>query len=358
MYNAKSLGHPLGPSQLQNFIICLSSRQKQARNWCFTLNNPTTSEEQELVAMFEAHEQGRYLVYQLELGESGTPHLQGYIEFTRPWRFNRVKNLISDRCHLEPRRGTRTEARDYCMKEDTRISGPVELGRWIEDCQRCDVEEYYSHVRLLATNLELMELDPIKFGSYCKATHRVRAETMKAIQFRRWNAGKKPFVCCIWGATGTGKSRAPLDKYGPEKCCIPPSGDGSEGSIWWDNYEGQPVIILDDFYGGRMRPDYLLRQCDYPKGCPVQIKTGITYLIPQVIIFTSNTHPENWYRVNKLIPKFDNGGISYELSGGVPQEVFDAIIRRFINNGVLCIWHIDEFDVTSLPNLVPQFDFV
>lgn len=80
------------------------------RPWCYTLNNPTEAEVtkiQEITA--QVHVCGR------EVGESGTPHLQGYV------RFHTVRGMSwwkehFPRAHVEPRKGTEQEAAEYCRK--------------------------------------------------------------------------------------------------------------------------------------------------------------------------------------------------------------------------------------------------
>lgn len=93
---------------------------KAVRAAVFTWNNPDTTELPELDA-------ARYVVWQLERGESGTPHIQGYVEFTKPVKLGGMKKWLP-KAHFEERRGTREQARDYCMKEDTRVDGPWERG--------------------------------------------------------------------------------------------------------------------------------------------------------------------------------------------------------------------------------------
>lgn len=94
----------------------------QSRAWCFTLNNPSFPAED--LPSFD-HE--RYVSWQLERGANGTPHIQGYIELTKPQSLAAMKRWLPT-AHWEKREGTPDEARDYTRKEDSREEGPFERG--------------------------------------------------------------------------------------------------------------------------------------------------------------------------------------------------------------------------------------
>lgn len=89
----------------------------QSKHWCFTLNNYTDADQDRLRRLGEA-ESTSYLVFGREVGESGTPHLQGFISFSNRVRFNPVRALIGGGAHLETARGTPEEAAAYCKKDD------------------------------------------------------------------------------------------------------------------------------------------------------------------------------------------------------------------------------------------------
>jgi len=87
-----------------------------AKNWVFTLNNYTADEVEKLAEMYQ-HGRFQYIVFGYEIGEEGTPHLQGYVQLKKKARMNQVKALISNRAHLEIQRGSVVQAVNYCKKD-------------------------------------------------------------------------------------------------------------------------------------------------------------------------------------------------------------------------------------------------
>lgn len=93
------------------------------RNVCFTLNNYDKVDEDYIKQSYEfTPSVVKYVIYGKEVGESGTPHLQGYIEFKRQLSLSGVKGVIGNKCHIENRHGNQKQAIDYCKKD----------GDWVE----------------------------------------------------------------------------------------------------------------------------------------------------------------------------------------------------------------------------------
>lgn len=94
----------------------ITSSKAKATNWIITLNNPTELETTAWTNIKQNHfvkeAQG-----QLEVGEEGTPHIQGYIK-TESVRFSQIKKLFP-RAHIEIAKNA-IAARQYCVKESTR----------------------------------------------------------------------------------------------------------------------------------------------------------------------------------------------------------------------------------------------
>lgn len=90
-----------------------------------------------------------------------------------------------------------------------------------------------------------------------------------------------------WGPTGTGKTRTAWERGGLDAYPKVPS------TKFWDGYQGQETVIIDEFRGD-IGISNLLRWFDrYP--CLVEIKGSSTVLSAKLFIVTSNLHPRDWY---------------------------------------------------------------
>lgn len=87
----------------------------RSKTFCFTINNYTEDDEQNLANLYETGEV-QYLVYGREEGQQGTKHLQGYIVFKSVKRFQQVKNIFPT-AHLEQSRGNVEQNYNYCTKD-------------------------------------------------------------------------------------------------------------------------------------------------------------------------------------------------------------------------------------------------
>lgn len=95
----------------------------RSRGWFFTLNNP--GEETHLIEIFEISGCEKF-VFQLEVGELGTPHFQGMVYYTNARSFSSMKELNNE-IHWEKMKDLRKSIA-YCTKIETRIAGPWAKG--------------------------------------------------------------------------------------------------------------------------------------------------------------------------------------------------------------------------------------
>lgn len=88
------------------------------RKYIFTLNN-WSQEEYEYIVKCLTLKHGEFIIGE-EIGENGTPHLQGFVKFKNAIQFNTIKQIMP-RAHIERARGTIEENKIYCSKEKIKI---------------------------------------------------------------------------------------------------------------------------------------------------------------------------------------------------------------------------------------------
>jgi len=88
----------------------------QGQRFVFTLNNYTDAHIEHL-RILGTDDGTSYLVFGKEVGDSGTPHLQGFITLKKRKRFTAVLALFIGNPHVEQARGTNLQAADYCKKD-------------------------------------------------------------------------------------------------------------------------------------------------------------------------------------------------------------------------------------------------
>lgn len=270
----------------------------QAKHWCFTLNNYTDDEINYLIAIGnELQFDVQYLIFGEEEGEQKTPHLQGYIAFTKRKAFGVVKKILSRRAHLEAAKGSPTQNKDYCSKgENIYEFGTLPRGKGA----RTDLVAVAKACAAGASFKEIAE-------NYPSAALRYSTGIIRLKQVHQKGRDAPAELWCLWGKTGTGKTRRVWEFADYGMLWAHP------GDRWFDGYDGQPAVLFDDFDGGWFKITYLLKLIDrYPFTVPV--KGAYVNWAPKVIYFTSNHHPKEWYPQAK-------------------QEHRDALIRRFREYG-------------------------
>lgn len=255
--------------------------KRKARHTCWTLNNWSQLELDKVRDY--AQTECRYMCWSQEVGEEGTPHLQGYTAWENPRSLEKFKNFISAKLHYEPyTKGSAQQNRNYCLglvekkgfKENPTFE---EVGELPEQGQRTDWNSALTH---LDNGADI----PTVVGHQPQLLPAIRAlERYKQLSLRPLNRDVK--VIALIGDAGIGKSRWAYDNY-PDLYSKP---DGQ----WYDGYTGQKTLLLDDYYGEIPYSQFLKVLDRYPLQLP--IKGGFVYAQYDTVIITSNRHPETWY---------------------------------------------------------------
>lgn len=94
-------------------------KQLRAKRWVFTLNNYNEVDEVDILD-FVNKRSAEYVIGK-EIGDNGTPHLQGFLLFPDRIDFNLLKKLNS-RIHWEVMKGSVKQNITYCTKSDNYIT--------------------------------------------------------------------------------------------------------------------------------------------------------------------------------------------------------------------------------------------
>lgn len=251
-----------------------TNRRCTLRNACFTINNPTVEAAAFVQTLIDSHLVS-YIVVGKEVGASGTPHYQGYVEFNNSLAFDTVRVMLLHG-HIEARRGTSQEASQYCQKDGEFLS----WGEMSKQGNRTDIEvvanmvKEYNSIRVIA-----MEY-PVQYIKFHKGILGLQSALIEA----RTNV---PEVRVYYGPTGCGKSYNARVWLPNAYVWHPQQGQ------WFDGYRGESEVIFEEFRG--QIPFGMLLSLLDRYDCKVQYKGGVCEFAATKIAFTSPVSAYQWY---------------------------------------------------------------
>lgn len=219
-------------------------------------------------------ETDQYMICGEEKGEKGTPHIQGYVQLKKKAYGSTVKKRWP-RAHLELSKGSPEKNVEYCTKEGkSHVHGELLKGQGA----RSDLE----HVKkLIDAGATLIQIREAGYGTYIRNRKSIIADRHLIMPHRDWTTE----LHIYWGSTGTGKSHKCLKEY-PEAYWKP-------FGKWWDDYDGQETVIIDEFYGW-LPFSFFLRLIDQTP-LLVPNKGGHAKFRAKRVICTSNVPWTDWW---------------------------------------------------------------
>lgn len=279
-------------------------------NYCFTAFTKPTID----TSKFE------FVVYQEEIcPQTKKHHWQGYLELKKQARFSAIQKAIGDdTAHIEKRAGTQEEAIHYCTKphKDCKcahclkeVATPTAVPNTVvrigtprpnQQGKRSDLLSIKDEI---CSGSTLLDIADEHFGAFIKYNKGIE----KYINMRKyrdqslWTPLK---VLVLRGDTGVGKTRSVMELFGKDVYTV--TEPQKNGVVWFDFYDGQQTLLIDEFEGWITQP-MLLRLLD---GYPMQLQTkgGHTLKAWTRVVITCNKPLIHWYD-------------KWQMRGGVPPEV-------------------------------------
>jgi len=253
--------------------------------FCFTHNNYTDQD----ILDFQNLD-CKYIVFGKEVAPTtGTPHLQGYVYMTKLYTIKSMQKV--KKSSYKVCKGTPEQNYNYCSKEDAdyfergvkplsnkqkgQKGGDIEKKRW-DDAVAC-----------------------AKSGNYDNIPGEILLRCYSSIkQITKDNLKTPPrgdSVCGVWifGKSGCGKSRIARLIY--------PEFYDKMPNKWWDGYQNQPAVIIDDLDPKHAVLSHHIKRWSDRYAFLAENKGGAIQIRPEVIIITSQYSPEEIFDDPKTV---------------------------------------------------------
>jgi len=221
-----------------------------------------------------------YLVQQEEVcPTTGRVHWQGFVAFDDTKRLSALKKLLPS-AHFEPMRGSLDEAADYCCDPRKRAPGGLLLedGKrpLYGDCARsASTTERYRQAYELAVK-----------GQFEQIEHSMMIRHLGNILKLHTLFGKRPpdlpvpIPPGVWLVGGAGVGKTTL-------CAKFPHYKKDPRHRWFDGYQGEKTVVIDDFAPFHIAQTDILKQLGHQFAFQGETKGGSVWLRPHCVIITS-----------------------------------------------------------------------
>ena len=234
-----------------------------------------------------------------EVGEQGTPHLQGFCYLKKKMSENKIKKSLmrfpdKRMAWCNQAKGNNKEQFDYCSKQGKfwqmgerpadagEAGGEAEANRWADirrlAHEKNNFEDFFDEISQVYPDVALNMID--KLPKFYEAINKKKVP-------------KQVNVNCEWlqGPPGTGKSYTAREEN-PEayvKCAT---------GKWFDGYNGEKCIIIEDLDANSLKDilPIIKQLCDKYQ-LIVEVKGGSKTIRPEKVVVTSN------YSIAHLFPE-------------------------------------------------------
>lgn len=278
-------------------------KEPKARNYMFTINFPAEPREDGTLSWArmprlldpEQWPMCKYCIYSLELtvnekSKTENFHFQGYLELNGTHRMTALHKLPGlETAHFEVRRGSQADAIKYCSKDDeTHLEGPFVWGEPARQGARSDLLEIQIK---LDNRAPLTVIYRDHFAS--SARHGKFFKEYKRQVTTPRNFKTKCFL--FVGPAGVGKStlmKLIAARLGSVYKVPQKKGSG----LYFDDYDGQDVMILDEMNGNKMPPeDFNSLVDEHEHVCTVHGGAG-HQMVSKYLFIGSNYAPKFWWK--------------------------------------------------------------
>jgi len=253
--------------------------KKGYRGWCFTINNYTPEDLEQIKSL-----KCIYLIYAPEVcPTTGTPHYQGCVVFKDQITMSALSKKLK-RANLREMIGTAEQNRTYIRgpynkdgKEKPYNPDHVEIG----ECpsgqgKRTDID---------SMRLSLKESPSMRNVVETATSYQSVRMAEVYLKYHEKKRTKKTQIFWFYGDTGTGKTQMALDMADPDD-----TYDCMDTGRWFEGYDAHRDVIVQD-----IRPDFMSfqRMLNFMDYTPFRVETkgGSRQFVAERVFFTTPLSP-------------------------------------------------------------------
>lgn len=327
----------------------VSVKSCHSRGWMLTIPADKMSFEtlDSLLSKMATDDDNFAAKFSKERGDkTGYEHYQTFLYFKNKKTGSAVENIFPD-VHIEPCRDIAASIK-YVSKDETHIAGPFvygiadQLAGMSTDADSVKRDLYDAAKDMILNHgyrFEDFVLDD-NWRTWALTHEKVIQNLRRSfIAYDYSSKDRTVSVDYIYGPTGSGKSDVVLRMYGAKNVFI---ADLSS-TFPFDGYDGEPVLLLDDYRSDFKFSDLLRILHGQPY--PVNIKGGKTYACWTKVVITSNIYISDQYpnlteRRDPLYRCFEHGVVWFkkDIDDALPyaskSDAMAGIVSYGAKNGV------------------------